>query len=122
MLRTLLACLLLVSLPLQAMTPKETNRAPCPMAHAMGDMAMDVDHGDLPQQAPDCCEDDATMSRTGQACKPGQNCQASQFSIPLDAPVAEAHALATAPRQAPPPTWSPLAVNAIWRPPLHLPR
>lgn len=84
---------------------------------------MDVDDGgDQPQHVPDCCEDDATMSRTGQACKPGQNCQASQFSIPLSIPVADAQSLAPAPRQAPAPPWSPLALNAIWRPPLHLPR
>jgi len=121
MLRTLLVCLLLVSLPLQAMTPKETNRAPCPMAHAMGSMAMDADHGTMPQQTPDCCEDAETLARTGQLCKPGQDCQASQLSIPLQQPVTGPHAVAPPAQQAPPPIWSPLALNAIWRPPLHLP-
>ncbi|MCB1838399.1 MAG: hypothetical protein KDH99_12355 [Alcanivoracaceae bacterium] len=122
MLRTLLVCLLLVSLPLQAITPKETIRTPCPMAQAMGGMAMDAGHDEMSQQIPDCCEDDDTLTRTGHACKTGQSCQVTQTSIPLDLSITDTFAAAPAQRQAPPPDWSPLALNAIWRPPLHAPR
>lgn len=72
--RPLLVLLLSLLIPLSGVAGMETDMGDCPLdgkmsmnpAMTMQMQAMDHDHP--------CCNDAETVSRTGQLCKPGQEC------------------------------------------------
>ena len=117
--RMLLICLLILTIPIQGMTAVGQLEQPCPMDQAMAAM----DKGDEPAghvalPRGDCCQDEAAVS--GQLCKPGQECHISQLSV-SGRPIIVGF-LDGAPTAVPPMimSYTPLALNTIWRPPLTL--
>lgn len=81
--RPLLVFLLSLLIPLSGLAGMETDMGDCPLdgmsmdevdpAMILQMQAMDHDHP--------CCNDAETVSRTGQLCKPGQEC-GTGFSLP----------------------------------------
>lgn len=71
--RSFLALLLCLLLPLQGLALAHASEPPCPMTQAQ---AAD----DPPGAAHDCCEDDDTAERR---CKPGQECPGGSYTLPM---------------------------------------
>ena len=91
--RFILTALLVILLPANGLAALEIQLGECPLAGAMahgGEMALmasmptisDAEMGDMQEsQTHPCCQDAETVSRTGELCKPGQECGAG-FSLP----------------------------------------
>lgn len=118
-----LAFLLTASFALQGWAATQALDLPCPMAAEMAAAAPaeQVD-GQANQSAgnfalSDCCNDMATFSLTGQACKTGQDCQVSVSALFMRLATRAAPMLSqTAPVASTPAALSALSV-AVWRPP-----
>jgi hypothetical protein len=110
-----------MAVPVQGMTVIVQTRQPCPM-EMMSNAADGADMHDMKAEVikRDCCLDDEAAARSGQLCKPGQKCHAGQFSVMCSAPAITFHAVNPRPSYLPDPVYSPLALTAIWRPPLAL--
>lgn len=116
----LLIYILLLILPLQGLSAVVQFKQPCPMEQAMERMnSHEISHEGM--SAPgkhDCCEDDHGAAHSGQPCKPGQECHVAQPSI------SHTPALLTSNPNRPVSIsladsgYAPLALTAIWRPPL----
>ena len=119
--RLLIVCSLLIAVPMQGMAVAVQIKQPCPMESMMTQPDMSDAHGVEPvTRKGDCCLDDEAAALSGQSCKPGQECHAGQFSIMNTVPVVSVHAASHAPSYFPDPAYAPLALTAIWRPPLTL--
>jgi hypothetical protein len=72
--------LLLVVLPLQGMAAALPATTPCPMEAEMAQVLASgyIAAADLP----DCCNDAETFARTGEPCKPGQDCSVASIAFP----------------------------------------
>jgi hypothetical protein len=79
--RRWLLSLLIAALPLQGLAASWPAAAPCPMEAAM--MAQMLASGEIAAaDLPDCCNDVDTLARTGEACKPGQDCGVGSIALP----------------------------------------
>ncbi len=115
--------LLLLTVPLQGLAAVVQFKQPCPMEHAMAQTDTDMPHAHTLSSAakPDCCQDDHSATGTTSPCKPGMECHAGQLSIthvgtlPTQ-PLAQPDVLV--PMEL---SYTPLALHAIWRPPLPTP-
>lgn len=77
--RSLLALLLCLLLPLQGLALTRAAEPPCPMQQAQ---MPDGGHED----AHDCCaEDDGDGNQATRHCKPGQECHAGSYTLPMRA-------------------------------------
>jgi len=109
--RPLLVLLLSLLIPLSGLAGMETDMGDCPLdglSMEMADAAMMMQMQDMGHDHP-CCNDAETVSRTGQLCKPGQEC-GTGLSLPSMAagaglfPVAnDVFVAATPPLQSAPP-------------------
>jgi hypothetical protein len=120
--RVWIALLIALSFALQGWAATRAADAPCPMeaemAVAMAQIAAVSEGAADDAMSGDCCNDMATFSLTGQACKTGQDCQAKLTALPLPLPDKTTVA---AVRQTAPVLQSLAApsatVVALWRPP-----
>ena len=81
--RPLLVLLLSLLIPLSGLAGMETDMGDCPLdglSMDMADAAMVLQMQAMGHDHP-CCNDADTISRTGQLCKPGQEC-GTGFSLP----------------------------------------
>lgn len=105
--RHLLTLLLAIALPIMGWASVALPAAqPCPMQAMMqaGDHA-------------DCCADKATLGKTGQPCKMGQECQSGAHALP-DVVVSFVPVLNASPRVTlPEPFLAHSGPAGVWRPP-----
>lgn len=114
LLLTLVLCLLM---PLQGFAALQGLAVPCPMQAGMS-MNVDIaDMVDLADALEDCCNDAATLERTGELCKPGQSLHGPAVWLPPFAPLEFQVQVASSLRE---PVWRmhpPGQPPRLWRPP-----
>lgn len=118
--RRLLVLILCLLIPLQGFAAVPSVVVPCPMMSMDMDMDMDMDVDGIAGTMDDCCNDLATVERTGQSCKTGQACAAPVAWMP---PLPSWAFQTRAGQQPTAPVWRGLlpAVTArLWRPPTSL--
>lgn len=119
--RLVISCLLLVSLPLQGMATAGQWKPPCPMEQGMAQADMDRHSGTMPDMPKaDCCLDDDAALLSGQSCKAGQQCHVGQLSMMGAMLLIASPPVHFSPPHPVDPVYSPLTLTTIWRPPLTL--
>ncbi len=111
--RAILILLICLTLPLQGLALAQASEPPCPMAQAHhGDAGDSGDAGDA-----DCCNDAGDLAATGKACKSGQECSASSYSLPAKLLVCAPRGVSGRVAAVPPLLLPAFAPADVWRPP-----
>ena len=117
--RRLMVCFLLMTVPFQGMAVMVEVKTPCPMTDMMGEsLATDGLATSAAVTKGKCCLDDETVARTGELCKTGQECHSGQLMLIGSTSITTLSVAGASPQGTPQLNYSPHPLASIWRPPL----